>query len=51
MVIPLLGKDIPVLAWGQGLERGILDYYQLTDLRDVYKNDIDQLQQMKIWLK
>ena len=51
VVVPLLGKDVPVLAWGQGLERGIMDYYKLTDLRDLYKNDIKQLQELPCWMK
>jgi phenylalanyl-tRNA synthetase alpha chain len=51
VVIPLLGKNIPVLAWGQGLERGISEYYNITDIRDLYKNDLKQLRDAKIWLK
>ncbi|MEK6867387.1 MAG: phenylalanine--tRNA ligase subunit alpha, partial [Nanoarchaeota archaeon] len=51
VVVPLLGADIPVLAWGLGLERIISEYYHLTDIRDLYKNDLKQLQQMKIWVK
>lgn len=51
VVVPLLGHDIPVLAWGLGLERIIAEYYHLTDIRDLYKNDMKQLQSMKIWVK
>lgn len=51
VVKPLLGEDIPVLAWGPGFDRIIMDYYEITDLRDLYKNDIKQLRGMKIWLK
>jgi len=51
VVIPLLGKDIPVLAWGPGFDRLILDYYQITDIRELYKNDFKQLRKMKVWLK
>ncbi|MDO8481259.1 MAG: phenylalanine--tRNA ligase subunit alpha [Nanoarchaeota archaeon] len=50
MVKPLLGKDIPVLAWGLGLERIISDYYKITSIRDIYKNDIRQLKDMKHWM-
>ncbi len=50
VVIPLLGKDIPVLAWGQGLERIILDYYKFQDIRDVYRNDLEQLRTAKAWV-
>jgi len=51
VVVPLLGHDVPVLAWGLGLERIISEYWKLTDIRDLYKNDIKQLQEMKIWVK
>lgn len=50
VVKPLLGKDIPVLAWGQGMERIITSYFGITDLRDVYKNDMKQIREMKTWL-
>ncbi len=51
VVVPLLGKDIPVLAWGPGFDRTILEYWNLTDIRDLYKNDLKQLREMKMWLK
>ena len=51
VVIPLLGKDIPVLAWGPGLDRIITDYYNITDIRDLYKNNIKQLREIKAWLR
>ena len=51
VVKPLLGKDVPVLAWGQGMERGISEYFNITDIRDLYKNDLKQLREMKAWLK
>ncbi|MBU1976102.1 MAG: phenylalanine--tRNA ligase subunit alpha [Nanoarchaeota archaeon] len=51
VVVPLLGKDIPVLAWGPGLDRQMMDYYQIRDIRELYKNDIKQLRQMKTWVK
>ncbi|MDP2907366.1 MAG: phenylalanine--tRNA ligase subunit alpha [Nanoarchaeota archaeon] len=51
MVKPLIGKDIPVLAWGLGMERIIGEYYQITDIRDLYKNDLKQLREMRTWMK
>jgi len=51
VVKPLLGKDIPVLAWGQGMERIILEYFKLGDLRDLYKNDLKQIREMKEWVR
>ena len=51
VVIPLLGENIPVLAWGPGFDRIIMNYYGIKDLRDFYKNDINQLRKMKFWIK
>lgn len=51
VVIPLLGFDCPVLAWGQGMGRIILEYWKLTDIRDLYKNDVKQLREIKMWLR
>jgi phenylalanyl-tRNA synthetase alpha chain len=51
VVKPLLGKAVPVLAWGIGLERSIAEYYNITDIRDLYKNDLKQLREMKTWMK
>ncbi|MBS3156889.1 phenylalanine--tRNA ligase subunit alpha [Candidatus Woesearchaeota archaeon] len=48
---PLLGKPIPVLAWGLGIGRILMDYYELNDLRDLKKNDVKQLREIKAWLK
>ncbi len=51
LVVPLLGKDVPVLAWGLGIERIISDYYGFTDIRDVYRNDLKLLREIKVWMK
>ena len=51
VVIPLLGENIPVLAWGPGLDRTLMNYYGIKDLRELYKNDIDQLRKIKFWIK
>jgi phenylalanyl-tRNA synthetase alpha chain len=51
VVIPLLGKDIPVLAWGPGFDRTILEYYDINDIRDLYRNDMKQLREIKAWLR
>lgn len=51
VTIPLLGEHIPVLAWGPGFDRIIMDYYQIKDLREMYKNDINQLRKMRAWVK
>ncbi len=51
VTIPLLGEDIPVLAWGPGFDRMIMSYYEIKDLREVYKNDLNMLRKIKFWMK
>jgi phenylalanyl-tRNA synthetase alpha chain len=51
VTIPLLGEAIPVLAWGPGFDRILMDYYQIKDLRELYKNDLTQLRKIKFWMK
>ncbi len=47
---PLLGFECPVLAWGLGIERIVTNYFGISDLRDVYKNDLKKLREMKEFL-
>lgn len=49
VVVPLLGEDIPVLAWGPGPERIIREYWNIVDLRDLYRNDLKQLRDLKLF--
>ena len=51
VVKPLLGKDIPALAWGPGIDRMISAAYNIKDIRELYKNDLKQLREVKTWLK
>jgi len=51
VTIPLLGKAIPVLAWGPGFDRILMDYYKIKDLRELYKNNLKQLRKTKFWIK
>ncbi|MBT3985156.1 phenylalanine--tRNA ligase subunit alpha [archaeon] len=51
VVIPILGKDVPVLAWGPGFDRIILEFYKINDIRELYKNDLKQLREIKNWIK
>lgn len=50
VVKPLLGKDVPVLAWGLGFDRLIMDKYKLDDIRKLYLSDLKHLREAKIWL-
>lgn len=49
VVKPLLGKDIPVLAWGPSLERIVMRRYGIKDIRELYWNDLKQLREAGIW--
>lgn len=51
VTIPMFGRHIPVLAWGPGFDRIIMEYFNITDLREMYKNDITKLRNMKVWDK
>ncbi|MEM0465587.1 MAG: phenylalanine--tRNA ligase subunit alpha [Candidatus Pacearchaeota archaeon] len=51
VTIPFFGKHIPVLAWGPGFDRIIMEYFDIKDLRDMYSNDINKLRDIKIWKK
>lgn len=48
VVVPLLGKNIPVLAWGQGFDRIIMDATAIKDLREMYANDLKVLREKKV---
>ncbi len=48
---PLLGEAIPVLAWGPGFDRMIMKVYEIKDLREMYKNNINKLRKMKYFPK
>ena len=43
----LFGREIPVLAWGLGMGRIIMPYYEFSDIRDIYKNDLSMLRTIK----
>ncbi len=49
VVKPLMNIDIPVLAWGPGVERVVFNAYNLTDIRQLYNNDLSLLRGAKMW--
>ncbi len=51
VTIPIFGRHIPVLAWGPGFDRIIMEFFKITDLREMYKNNLNQLRGMKVWRK
>ncbi len=48
---PLLGFECPVLAWGIGMERIATSYYNISDLRQIYGNDLKMLREVKEFIK
>ncbi|MBI4173930.1 MAG: phenylalanine--tRNA ligase subunit alpha [Candidatus Aenigmarchaeota archaeon] len=45
-----LGIEVPVLAWGLGLERLVMLLAGLNDIRNFYyRNDLKMLREMKLW--
>jgi len=48
VTIPLLGTPYPVLAWGPGFDRIMMEAHKIKDLRELYKNDIKQLRNKRI---
>ncbi|MEM2713842.1 MAG: phenylalanine--tRNA ligase subunit alpha [Candidatus Pacearchaeota archaeon] len=51
VVVPFFGRFIPVLAWGPGFDRALMEYYGITDIRELYENDINKLRQVKFWIR
>lgn len=49
VVVPLLGEYIPVLAWGMGFDRLVMENYNIKDIRELYGNDITKLREIKFW--
>ncbi len=51
VVKPLLGREIPVLAWGLGPGRMIMLNYHLKDMRELVMNDLNLLRDAPIWIR
>ncbi len=43
VIKPLLGFEVPVIAWGLAFERSIMDVYNISDIRDIYSDDLNIL--------
>jgi phenylalanyl-tRNA synthetase alpha subunit len=43
--------DVPVLAWGPGFDRILMEFYEIKDMRDIYSNNLEQIRKMKHWSK
>lgn len=51
VVKPLIGFDVPVLAWGPGFDRIVMRHYGINNIRTLYSNDIGQLREAEIWVE
>jgi phenylalanyl-tRNA synthetase alpha chain len=49
VTIPFFGKHVPVLAWGPGFDRIIMEFFKISDLREMYRNDINKLRETRFW--
>ncbi|MFB6144128.1 MAG: phenylalanine--tRNA ligase subunit alpha [Candidatus Nanohaloarchaea archaeon] len=49
VVKPLLGFEASVLAWGLGIGRIAMGAAGLSDIRELYRNDIEILEQTPVW--
>jgi len=51
VVKPLLGVDVPVLAWGPGFDRLVMQSYHVNTIKELYGNDIGLLRKAKLWTR
>jgi phenylalanyl-tRNA synthetase alpha chain len=51
VVKPLIGIDVPVLAWGPGFERLVMVSYGIDSIRQLYANDLGLLRKARLWME
>jgi phenylalanyl-tRNA synthetase alpha chain len=51
VVKPLIGMDVPVLAWGPGFERLVMLSYKIDSIRQLYSNDMGLLRKARLWME
>jgi phenylalanyl-tRNA synthetase alpha chain len=51
VVKPLIGIDVPVLAWGPGFDRLVMQSYKVGTIKELYSNDIGLLRRAKLWTR
>jgi phenylalanyl-tRNA synthetase alpha chain len=51
VVKPLIGLDVPVLAWGPGFDRLVMQSYKVNTIKELYSNDIGLLRRAKMWTR
>ncbi len=50
LVKPLVGREIPVLAWGIGIDRIAMFKLGISDIRQLFSHDLDFLRKTKVIL-
>ena len=48
VVVPLLGKNVPVLAWGLGVDRIAMFRLGIKDIRQLFSQDLNWLRESKV---
>ena len=48
LVKPLVGKDVPVIAWGVGLDRLAMFKLGIKDIRQLFSHDLELLRNAKV---
>ena len=51
VVKPLIGVDVPVLAWGPGFDRLVMQSYGINSIRQLYGNDLGILRSARLWME
>lgn len=51
VVKPLIGIDVPVLAWGPGFDRLLMQSYRIQNIKELYSNDLELLRKAKLWMQ
>jgi len=49
VVKPLIGVDVPVLAWGPGFDRLVMQSYEVNNIKELYTNDVGLLRRARLW--
>ncbi|MDY6769024.1 MAG: phenylalanine--tRNA ligase subunit alpha [Candidatus Nanohaloarchaea archaeon] len=51
VVKPLIGFEVPVLAWGLGPGRIIMRQHSISDMREMYRNNLELLRNTEAWVR
>jgi phenylalanyl-tRNA synthetase alpha chain len=51
VVKPLIGIDVPVLAWGPGFDRLVMQTYKVNTIKELYGDDLGFLRKAKLWMR